>query len=843
MQVADVNRFSDERINIKKNKTVVKSKEQKKKSKDSDTKESADSKDMLSLCYAVLAKLPNGGDTNSTVSEVYQNHCYAIQNNGGRPCPLGPTHHRSNGAYLVPKSDENKVGFEYHCHSPRCEDLTVFLECEELRPFLHGVRCLPPRTLEKYDRLETKIFKDIDSYYYEKMKELGIRNGGLILDKEQLEHCRAIQRAWRHDNHAAINHFIQRCITKETHSAELQWERSPFGFRRRVVSSMSSGDIVKRFSDINITLCNITKAKREQKREQKKGDNESSDTKLPAYVFGYEKVALSQHICGNRKDKMEQSEKICFTGFEFYPALPHEDERTPDQKRGRLNTYGGLDIPPHFAIDWWKNLTPEQREKAEKDLKFLEDDLRYGKAGGDEKTFQFYVKWLASKYRRPWIKEDTNIIVRGEQGNLKSTIVNMLAKIYGVKHGLIVTSIENMNHQFNAELVFALILFGEELQDPNSHKQENFFKAHFDTTTQKRVNQKHEAIYYTDCYYQGYFNTNNEHSQNVGIGERRWFCLYATMNWINKVCEENKCTLFDYTKRLNEIDPRILAYYLAARVDITDFNVKRDRFTNKETATQKVKSLHNKNPHLAFWSKLIENEIHHYLTKDDPAAILLAAAEYKNQLKKDFFSDSQQLRLPQKQAELLKRIDSLVHHLSEAETKPLWKFKVLQADLPALHQYFEDRLTETKREDLNQMCKNLLTFIEEGVKELDEASTEAIRSFLPKDQRPKYMHFVTKTFQKPSFYRKYYLPFQKAHYVHDKSARYDEDQFWKSTKLLTHVKGVNTHLFRRASPQNREYIMPRLSELMSAFAERVVGANTLFEAEGKTTLGKRKRDE
>ena len=129
------------------------------------------------------------------------------------------------------------------------------------------------------------------------------------------------------------------------------------------------------------------------------------------------------------------------------------------------------------------------------------------------------------------------------------------------------------------------------------------------------------------------------------------------------------------------------------------------------------------------------------------------------------------------------------------------------------------------------------------MKELDEASTETISSLLPKDQRPKYTHFVTPTFKKPAFYRKYYLPFQKAHYVHDKSARYDEDQFWKSTRLLTHVKGVNTHLFRRASNQTREYTMPRLSELMSAFAERVIGANTFFETQGKPTLGKRKRVE
>lgn len=114
---------------------------------------------------------------------------------------------------------------------------------------------------------------------------------------------------------------------------------------------------------------------KEGTKEGTKERRQCSDTKLTAYVFGCEKVALSLHICGTRKDKMEQSEKICFTGFEFYPALSHEDERTPDQKRGRLNTYGGLDIPPHFAIDWWKNLTPEQRAQAEKDLKFLEDDL------------------------------------------------------------------------------------------------------------------------------------------------------------------------------------------------------------------------------------------------------------------------------------------------------------------------------------------------------------------------------------------------------------------------------------------------------------------------------------
>lgn len=114
---------------------------------------------ILDLCYAVLKTFPNGGDKLSTVTEVFRRHCYGIRNNGGRPCPFG-THHQSNGGYLIPKMDEDEAGFNYRCHSPRCRGQELFFKCKEVRPLLEGVRCLPPRTLEKYDRIESKIFKE-----------------------------------------------------------------------------------------------------------------------------------------------------------------------------------------------------------------------------------------------------------------------------------------------------------------------------------------------------------------------------------------------------------------------------------------------------------------------------------------------------------------------------------------------------------------------------------------------------------------------------------------------------------------------------------------------------------
>jgi hypothetical protein len=281
----------------------------------------------MDICYKVLKEQLK--DESSTIKEIDLNRLYGIVNNGGRPC--GEDSHGRNGGYLR-LLDSGQV--EYRCHSQRCKGKVLTFDVPELKPFTAGPRCLPPGTLDKFNRLEGKIFLPINQYYYQKMKEKKLENGITIdsKDKELLQFAQGLRDAWREDNHAVINHFFRRNTTKEFIYAELQWEITPYGFRRRVVQTLKGdAEIRAQFHDKFITLCTL-------KKETKKKD--------PIWTFECVEVSIYQHLCGTRKDQMKDTEKITISGLEFFPAFPDQDPRTEWQKGNRLNTWGGEDIPP-----------------------------------------------------------------------------------------------------------------------------------------------------------------------------------------------------------------------------------------------------------------------------------------------------------------------------------------------------------------------------------------------------------------------------------------------------------------------------------------------------------------
>ena len=301
---------------------------------------------MMDFCYRILQdQFPNGGDRTSIVREKHKNRFYVIQNSGGRPCYFGP-HHQSNNGFFVMCEEQGQYGARYGCLASACKGQSHFFSCPEMKPFLIGPRCLPPDSLKKENIISERIFHRIDQYYYGKFKEMGIGNGQALTAHEVIEQCKVLQKYWREDNHAVINHFIRRCRSGELFQAEFQWQNSPFGYRQRKVVLVTHAKMHALYSDKFITLCNLTLEKR---------------IKEPRTIVTMEKVSLSDHLSsGKRKDKMTESEKVYFTSLEFYPALSEEDPRVPDENK--LNIYRGMDFP-HFAKQWFHNLPVHQRPK------------------------------------------------------------------------------------------------------------------------------------------------------------------------------------------------------------------------------------------------------------------------------------------------------------------------------------------------------------------------------------------------------------------------------------------------------------------------------------------------
>ncbi len=338
-----------------------------------------------------------------------------------------------------------------------------------------------------------------------------------------------------------------------------------------------------------------------------------------------------------------------------------------------------MDFPPQMAKQWYQSLSPDQKKHAEEQIEFIEDHLKNVICAGEEKDFTFFVKWLASKYKKPWIKQDTQIVIRGHKGIGKSEfITSLLTKIFGIKRCVRITDVTHLTGQFNADTAECLFLICEELVNNNSKQVDSFMKANFDTQTLKRINEKGIPVWWTHTFYQAIFITNAEWAQRVSSGDRRFLCIHCDADWIMIGCQKNNRNwqTHQYFQYLANLDPRVFAYYLAERVDITNFDVKAERYTNQETATQKMKSLHVENFHMAFWAKFIQNEVHNY-GKCSDRTVTKKVDDWAQRVIERLNNRDTKVSM---RDIMLNEINVLRDQVTASEKKPFWQFMVTKSD-------------------------------------------------------------------------------------------------------------------------------------------------------------------
>jgi len=302
-------------------------------------------------------------------------------------------------------------------------------------------------------------------------------------------------------------------------------------------------------------------------------------------------------------------------------------------------------------------------------------------------------------------------------------------------------------------------------------------------------------------------------------------------------CQKNNRTrqthqYFDY---LANLDPRVFAYYLSERVDITNFNVKAERYTNQETATQKMKSLHVENFHMAFWSKFIQNEIHNYGKSNDQRSVTKKVDDWAQRVTERLNSKDTKVSI---RDIMLHEIKILREQVDTSEKKPFWQFMVTKSDCKVILNHLNSIINNTS-DNINEEVKNdareARFHLELAMKaeqfHLDFSATKLIRKLISKHERSKYMHYYPVTFKKEDFYRKLYLPFQDAHPVYDRSSKIDCRGFWKNTMAI--LDPDKTLFDKRKSSADQRRIMPRLHLIEQAFAERVLGKKDYFYIESQ----------
>lgn len=134
-----------------------------------------------------------------------------------------------------------------------------------------------------------------------------------------------------------------------------------------------------------------------------------------------------------------QRETFLDTCFEPNPA-----KAARAAARGQYNLWTGFAVKP-VAGNWSK----------------LRNHIRDQLCGGDEKSFNWVMTWLASPFARPGVKVPSSIAVIGEQGTGKSKVFDWIRRAIGCA-ALKVSAGRHLTGNFNAHLDGILFLTCEE---------------------------------------------------------------------------------------------------------------------------------------------------------------------------------------------------------------------------------------------------------------------------------------------------------------------------------------------------------------------------------------------
>lgn len=208
--------------------------------------------------------------------------------------------------------------------------------------------------------------------------------------------------------------------------------------------------------------------------------------------------------------------------------------------------------------------------------------LREVICGGDERSYNYLIRFIAHALQRPWEKPGVLVVLLSGQGTGKGTFGRILQLIWSATY-LQVHDINSVIGNFNAALERAFIVFMDEAIFAGDRRASDALKS-LVTEPVIFINEKHQPARQIRSYHRYIAATNADHLKNTDRDDRRDFVL--------RVSEERKGD-FAYWKELNqEIDNGGVAAMVhdMLAMGMSDFNV-RDKPGTQELIEQKLLSL------------------------------------------------------------------------------------------------------------------------------------------------------------------------------------------------------------------------------------------------------------
>ena len=247
---------------------------------------------------------------------------------------------------------------------------------------------------------------------------------------------------------------------------------------------------------------------------------------------------------------------ICYQGIEFNPVGTSE---------GYFNLWVGPTLQPKVG-DWT----------------LIQSFLLNVICDGDEKSYQYLIRYIAHAIQKPEEKPGVMLILLGGQGTGKGTLGRIFQEIWSATY-LQVCSVDSITGNFNAALECSYIVFMDEALFAGDRRASDALKS-LVTEPLIHINEKYQPARQMRSYHRFIAATNADHFKNTESDDRRDFVLRVS---------ETRKNDHGYWQELNhEIDHgggAAMMHELLA-MDLSDFNV-RDKPQTEALLEQKIMSL------------------------------------------------------------------------------------------------------------------------------------------------------------------------------------------------------------------------------------------------------------
>ena len=203
---------------------------------------------------------------------------------------------------------------------------------------------------------------------------------------------------------------------------------------------------------------------------------------------------------------------------------------------------------------------------------------------GDEKLYDYFIKWCAQIVQKPWEKTACVPILKGEKGIGKSLFTVMMKEICG-RHGIIISDARGIAGRFNGQLANKIFVVAEEAIFYGDKAVFNMLKELI-TGSKLNIELKGKDIFTVRNLLNVIFCTNEDFVVPLDDKERRYLAMK-----VNPAMQDNKeyfDTLVPFTK-----DKKYQAAFanFLMNVDISEFSSYHDRPETRENKNQRLETL------------------------------------------------------------------------------------------------------------------------------------------------------------------------------------------------------------------------------------------------------------